>query len=62
MRDVDKSKIFDPFYTTKINGSGIGLSIASQFLAAAGGSIALYKREGGGTSAEFTVPVSGRVI
>ncbi len=60
--DEDKSKIFDPFYTTKINGSGIGLAIARQFLSAAGGSIALYKREGGGTSAEFTVPVSGRVF
>lgn len=62
IRDEDKAKIFDPFYTTKINGSGIGLAIANQFLSAAGGSIALYKREGGGTSAEFTLPVSGRVV
>ena len=60
INDEDKAKIFDPFYTTKINGSGIGLSIASQFLSAAGGSIALYSREGGGTSAEFTVPIPGR--
>ena len=55
----DRDKVFNPFYTTKINGSGIGLSISSQFLKAAGGSLHLYQRDGGGTTAEATLPYHG---
>ena len=51
-------KIFDPFYTTKINGSGIGLAITRQFVEAAGGSISLYPRIGGGTVAEIVIPAA----
>ncbi len=58
-RKSDSKKIFDPFYTTKVNGSGIGLSIAQQFLEAAGGRITLYPRQGGGTVAEAVIPVYG---
>ncbi len=59
--DSDKEKIFNPFFTTKINGSGIGLSISSQFLKAAGGSLRLYSRTGGGTTAEATLPYHGAI-
>ena len=55
----DLRKIFDPFYTTKINGSGIGLSITRQFIEAAGGSISLYPRADGGTVAEAVIPSVG---
>ena len=51
-----KDKIFDPFYTTKINGSGIGLSISREFVTAVGGTLKLYDREGGGTVAEVVLP------
>ena len=51
----DTEKLFDPFYTTKIHGSGIGLSISRQFLRARGGDIKLYPRSGGGTVAEVTI-------
>lgn len=53
-----KDKIFDPFYTTKINGSGIGLSISREFVAAVGGTLKLYDRDGGGTVAEVVLPSS----
>ena len=53
-----KDKIFDPFYTTKINGSGIGLSISREFVTAVGGTLKLYDREGGGTVAEVVLPCS----
>lgn len=42
-------KVFDPFFTTKVHGSGIGLSIARQFIKAAGGSLSIEARKGGGT-------------
>lgn len=51
----DVEKLFDPFYTTKIHGSGIGLSISRQFLASRGGDIKLYPRDGGGTVVEVTI-------
>ena len=54
--DSDEKRIFDPFYTTKIHGSGIGLSISQQFVRAAGGSLRLYSRDGGGTVAEVSLP------
>lgn len=56
LEQKDLKKIFDPFYTTKINGSGIGLSITRQFVEAAGGSVSLYPRLGGGTVAEVVIP------
>ena len=55
IKKSDMEKLFDPFYTTKIHGPGIGLSISRQFLRARGGDIKLYPRSGGGTVVEITV-------
>lgn len=51
-------KIYNPFFTTKNTGSGIGLSISRQFISARNGSIILYPREGGGTVAEVILPIA----
>ncbi len=51
----DPEKLFDPFYTTKIHGSGIGLAISRQFLQARGGDIKLSPRPGGGTVVELVI-------
>lgn len=56
IKEVDKEKLFDPFYTTKIHGSGIGLSISRQFVHAQHGQIRLSSRDGGGTSVEVILP------
>lgn len=56
IKEEDESKIFDPFFTTKIHGSGIGLAISTKFVSAAGGSLKLKKREGGGTVVEVSIP------
>jgi two-component system nitrogen regulation sensor histidine kinase NtrY len=42
-------KIFIPFYTTKKNGSGIGLSLAKQIMQLHKGSIAVHSEAGTGT-------------
>jgi two-component system sensor histidine kinase HydH len=62
IKKSDMRKIFDPFYTTKIYGSGIGLSISQQFVRARGGSIHLRGREGGGTIVEVILPEAIRSI
>lgn len=56
LREDAKKKLFSPFYTTKTNGSGIGLSISSQFVNAHSGSLKLSNRDGGGTVAQVTLP------
>ena len=47
--------LFNPFYTTKITGSGIGLAVCKQFVEAGGGTIKLYGRETKGTVAEIVL-------
>jgi signal transduction histidine kinase len=44
-------KIFIPFFTTKENGSGIGLSLSRQIMQMHGGSLKLLSVQGKNTSA-----------
>jgi two-component system sensor histidine kinase HydH len=46
-----RRKVFDPFFTSKVQGSGVGLAIASRFVEAAGGRLTLENRPDGGTEA-----------
>jgi len=50
--DIAK-KIFVPFFTTKRDGSGVGLALTRQVMIAHGGSVSLTERDGGG--AKFTL-------
>jgi two-component system sensor histidine kinase HydH len=47
-------RVFDPFFTSKSTGTGIGLSISRRFVEAVKGSITLENREGGGAVARIT--------
>ena len=53
---VDMKKIYNPFFTTKIHGSGIGLAISRKFVEASGGKMSLKPRDGGGTVVEVQIP------
>ncbi|RKX66770.1 hypothetical protein DRP44_03430 [candidate division TA06 bacterium] len=46
----DAGKIFNPFYTTRINGIGLGLSITKKMINACGGTINYESNENGGTT------------
>jgi len=50
--------VFDPFYTTKAGGMGMGLSIARSIVEAHGGSISAHNDQVRGTVIEFTLPVA----
>ena len=49
-------KIFDPFYTTKPGGMGMGLSISRSILEAHGGRLWAGDKDGPGTMFHFTLP------
>jgi two-component system sensor histidine kinase HydH len=53
-------RIFDPFFTSKSTGTGIGLSVCKRFVEALGGSITLENREGGGAVARLGIPALTR--
>lgn len=48
-------EIFVPFFTTKNNGSGIGLSLSRQILKLSGGSISLLKAGSNGWNTTFVI-------
>jgi signal transduction histidine kinase len=54
-----EATIFEPFYTTKAEGMGMGLSIARSIVVANGGRIWAVNNPVGGTTFHFTVPVTG---
>jgi PAS domain S-box-containing protein len=49
-------KIFDPFYTTKPSGMGMGLAICRSILEAHGGRLWAAAKDGPGTLFHFTLP------
>ena len=50
-------KIFDPLYTTKAKGAGLGLSVSKRLIEALGGSIALTETSSKGSTFEVTLPI-----
>lgn len=49
-------RIFDPFYTTKENGVGLGLAISHEIIAAHNGQIRVTTRQDAGTTFEIQLP------
>jgi signal transduction histidine kinase len=52
--------LFDPFYSTKPQGSGLGLSISQSIMQEHGGAIAVASREGHGTTVLLNFPMEKR--
>jgi len=50
--------IFEPFFTTKSFGTGIGMTIVRQIVAAHGGSITYRSERGKGTTFSISLPIS----
>ncbi|MDR1929683.1 MAG: PAS domain S-box protein [Treponema sp.] len=58
--EKDLSKIFEPYFTTKENGSGLGLTLVFKIIREHRGEISVQSKEGEGSCFTITLPVSKR--
>lgn len=54
----DMDKVFDPFYTTKDQGTGLGLTIARQIIQEHGGKVSCFSQPGRGTTFTINLPIN----
>ena len=59
---ADLARIYDPFFTTKAHGSGIGLAEAHRIMTAHWGSINVESEPGGGTKVILKLPTEKREV
>ena len=58
IRDDAMAKLFDPFFTTRAGGTGLGLAVVAMTAAHHGGEVTARNRDGGG--AEFIIDLPAR--
>jgi signal transduction histidine kinase len=58
MTGEERDKIFEPFYSSKKGGSGLGLPLTRQIVLDHGGSIEVASEKGVGTTFEIALPLS----
>jgi two-component system, NtrC family, sensor histidine kinase HydH len=58
--EADLPQIFEPFFTRRTNGTGLGLAVARRLVELHGGAIAARNATGGGAEIRITLPRSRR--
>jgi len=54
--------MFEPYFSTKATGTGLGLTIAKRNIELIGGTISLSSTKGVGTTVSMSVPIANQVI
>jgi signal transduction histidine kinase len=55
--EVARRRVFDPFFSTKTRGTGLGLAVSKQIVEEHQGRIRILNRRGGGTRVVIELPV-----
>ena len=56
------ARIFEPYFSTKAAGTGLGLTIAKRNVELNGGTIAIRSQKGAGTTVTITLPAGGAAV
>jgi two-component system sensor histidine kinase HydH len=59
MTSEERERMFDPFYTTRKEGTGLGLAVVQQIIEQHRGRIEVESAPGEGTRVEVTLPAAG---
>ena len=59
--EEDLPNVFEPFFTQKANGTGLGLSVARNIVDGLGGRISVHSTLGQGTDVELHLPLTPRL-
>jgi len=62
IRDQDRQRIFEPFYTTRDTGTGLGLAVVNRIIVAYRGKIHMQSEPGKGTTFTIWLPARGVVV
>ena len=62
MSDEIKGQIFDPFFSTKERGTGLGLAVVRQIVQGCGGRVEVHSELGRGSCFEVWLPASQTVV
>src|SRR6185503_20662165 len=60
--DEEAKKIFEPFYTTKAQGLGLGMPYAKKIIDQHSGAVSLNSRPGEGTTISVTLPAAPKEV
>jgi two-component system sporulation sensor kinase A len=61
MTSEQVARAFDPYFTTRVKGTGLGLPIARQIAIAHGGQVSIRSTPGVGTTVEVCLPTKAGV-
>jgi signal transduction histidine kinase len=53
---VDSQRVFEPFFTSRATGAGLGLAVVRRVVLAHGGTVGVRERSGGGARFEVFLP------
>ena len=61
IRSEHVDRVFDPYFTTRKEGSGLGLAMVKNIILLHGGTIGVQSSEGEGATFTITLPIAGPV-